>query len=275
MSADGLLRWYPEPYRSERGPEILGVLMDAGGPTGRERRALILGGLRMRAGADSRRTTWQSWRAALRTAALMLLILTICDTLENLVQADTDFDRVDAVRIVLGLIAIAAILRHYFSVAVVTVAVLLATEGIVRLGSHPGLGHSPWLVILFLIPLAGHGPVRVPRSLHYLAAWTLVPAGLMFLQALLDQTSYANASRATWWFLLAAAVLWSVVDERFALTVGLVLLYNAAFLITGVADQVMDGYVASWMAGAISIELIMPIIGVTAGTIVARHRARL
>ena len=64
---------------------MLAGLMDAAPPDRRpewrELRGLVIGALRARAGADGRRTVWQSWRVALPMAALMLLIETAGDTL--------------------------------------------------------------------------------------------------------------------------------------------------------------------------------------------------
>ena len=81
-----LLRLYPAAYRRARGAEMLGVLMDSAPPDRRrppwrEVRGLILGALRVRAGAQGRRTAGQSWRVSLRTAALILLTQAAGDTL--------------------------------------------------------------------------------------------------------------------------------------------------------------------------------------------------
>ena len=75
----GLLRLYPAAYRRARGAEMLAVLMDSAPadrsrPEWREVRGLVLGALRVRAGAHGHRTAGQSWRVALRIAAVMLLI---------------------------------------------------------------------------------------------------------------------------------------------------------------------------------------------------------
>jgi hypothetical protein len=66
-----LLRAYPRWYREQRGDEMLGTLM-AAAPSGqwpslRDSRALIIGGIRVRAGQDQRLGT----RANLRLAALL------------------------------------------------------------------------------------------------------------------------------------------------------------------------------------------------------------
>ncbi|GAA4693381.1 hypothetical protein [Phytohabitans rumicis] len=73
-----LLRAYPADYRSERGAEMIGTLMEAAGPdqrrpTAREAVALIVRGLQVRAGGNRRRSQAQTWLGALRLAVLLLL----------------------------------------------------------------------------------------------------------------------------------------------------------------------------------------------------------
>ena len=73
-----LLRSYPRGYRQERSAEILGTLMDLARPgqqrpTVRESAALVLAGLRNRAGAHRRHTTAAVWADALRLVVLFLL----------------------------------------------------------------------------------------------------------------------------------------------------------------------------------------------------------
>jgi hypothetical protein len=69
---------YPADYRRSRGPEVLETLMEAASPgqrwpAGRESRALVLGGLRARTGADSHRSRTQVWLGSIRLAVLVLL----------------------------------------------------------------------------------------------------------------------------------------------------------------------------------------------------------
>jgi len=274
MSPERLLRWYPEPYRSERGPEILGVLMDAGGPTGRERRALILNGLRMRTGADRPSTTWDSWRAALRTAAIMWLVINSVYALTGLLSPDIDFGPVLAGQILLGAAAIAAIIGNRFTVALVATAVSIGLDQLPKTGSWIGGWHLLPLVVVALAPLAGRGPVSVPRSLNLLAALALVPAGLMLTSMVVHHAVWANASRAFWWYFIAAAVLWAVVDPRITLTAGLVLVCDVVEKIW-VAVTIGYGSGWYWIVLPVAIAAIMPVLGVTTGTIAAHRRARL
>lgn len=71
-----LLRAYPGWYLAERGDEILGTLLEVGGPDRswpavRDARALILGGLRVRVGQHQRQTA----AAALRQAVMLAAVL--------------------------------------------------------------------------------------------------------------------------------------------------------------------------------------------------------
>jgi hypothetical protein len=79
-----LLRAYPADVRRARGAEMLATLIEVA-PEGRRRpelreaAALILGGLRERAGANHRRTPGAVWLSALRMAVLMLLAYAAVD----------------------------------------------------------------------------------------------------------------------------------------------------------------------------------------------------
>lgn len=75
-----LLGWYPRAYREERGPELLGTLLDAAGPglarpPWREARALVLGGLRMRAGTTRHRSGAATLGEGLRLGLLVLFAI--------------------------------------------------------------------------------------------------------------------------------------------------------------------------------------------------------
>ena len=263
--SEHLLRCYPEPYRSERGPEILGVLMDAGGPTPRERLALILGGLRMRARSGAH---GNAWPPALRTAAIMLLVLKILDEADTMVAFRTGPDAAMTYRIVLSLIGVVALTRNRFLATAAAAVAMIAVDGrdlyLIRL-------YSPWLVLALVVPLIGRGPVSVPRPLHYLVGWTLIPAGITIAGSALTDNGWPNAAEYTWWVLFAAAALWAVVDERLVLTVGLVLLYEVTFRLPFAieADFLRAGL--PW----IGLGLIIPVLGITTGSVLVRRRARI
>src|SRR5262249_43548534 len=74
-----LLHCYPQPYRYERGDEILDTLVQLARPgqrypTPREALGLILGGLRTRAGTNRRGTAATAWVGGLHLTVLLLLV---------------------------------------------------------------------------------------------------------------------------------------------------------------------------------------------------------
>jgi hypothetical protein len=90
-----LLRWYPPAYRQARGSEILDTLMESADPgrrhpTAHERRALVLGGLRARTGANHRRSRTEVWLGGLRLGALLLLVHAAAATLADTGRASGD-----------------------------------------------------------------------------------------------------------------------------------------------------------------------------------------
>jgi hypothetical protein len=283
-----LLRWYPAGYRRERAGEMLGVLMDGAGdgqrrPSARERRALVVGGLRMRAGVAGSWRVWQSWQSALWTAAVMVLVLNVEDTVQQMLYPGDRFDRTDVVLVGLGLLALVALVRGWFAVAVASAAVMVGANALVAgfppmMAARGSLLYSPWLVIALLVPLVGRGPVRVPLSLRVTLGSVVVPAGLWLaawlwpVLGLGSGTHWANMSRASWWWLIALAALWAVVDERPVLTVGLVLLFNVVYEIW-VALQ--SGGLGVWVFQDVGVVAILPVLGMTLGAVVARRRARL
>ena len=77
-----LLACYPRWYREERGAELVGTLLDGTRPgqvrpSGREARALILEGLRLRAGTSVHRTARASLAGGLQVAVLLLIALSV------------------------------------------------------------------------------------------------------------------------------------------------------------------------------------------------------
>ena len=68
-----LLRFYPRAYRAERGAEMLATLVEADRPLGRETAALVIGGLRARAGLGELTSPGKLWLSALRLAVLLLV----------------------------------------------------------------------------------------------------------------------------------------------------------------------------------------------------------
>ena len=83
-----LLRAYPRWYRRQRGDEMLATLLEASlpgqrWPSARDTRALIMGGLRVRATQDQRLTTAANLRLAAQLGAALTLLFLIAGSLTS------------------------------------------------------------------------------------------------------------------------------------------------------------------------------------------------
>ncbi|MEU7904438.1 hypothetical protein [Actinoplanes sp. NPDC049118] len=300
-----LLRLYPAAYRRARGAEMLGVLMDSAPqdrrrPEWREVRELILGAIRVRAGAQGRRTPGQSWRVALRTAALILLTQTAGDTLWRM-MFDPNGESPPIVWVAASLtvaaacvLAIVAVFRGaYLAAAVVTAGAFvlqMAAPQLVTLSTPSFTYLSPlWqlpLVVLLLIPLIGRGTVVAPRALNLMLLVPVVSVALDAYGTLAQDPAFQAGSRAVWQGLAVAAILWSVVDERVAMAFGLAFLnvvVNRAMLDVSLGLDVWsissptlgDWSTARWTLIDMGILAILPILDIAVGATVAVRRTRI
>ena len=300
-----LLRLYPAAYRRARGAEMLAVLMDATPPDRhrppwREVRGLILGALRVRAGAQGRRTAGQSWRVSLRTAALILLIQAAGEALWQM-MFHPDGGTVLLAQVAVGLtiaafcvVAFVAVLRGaYLMAAIVTAAAFalqMAGPHIVMQFSPPVFSYlSPsWQlppVLLLLIPLIGRGTVVAPRTLNWLLLVPVVSVALNAYGTLAQDPAFQTGSRTVWQALAVAAILWSVVDERAAMTLGLaffnVVVNRVIFGLPLVVDWSMwlgvlgDWSTWQWTLVDAGILAILPTLDIAVGAIVAVRRTRI
>jgi hypothetical protein len=300
-----LLRLYPTGYRQARGAEMLAVLMDSAPPDRRrpqwrEVRGLILGALRVRAGANDRRTAGQSWRVALRAAALMLLIQYAGNALWPLMynpdDAGVPIAQV-AVSIAIAtacVLAIVAVFRGaYLAAAVVSAgAFVLETIGPQIVAHFATLPYSTFglssgglpLVVVLLIPLIGRGPVVVPRKLNLLLLVPVVSVALNAYGTLTQDPDFQTGSRAVWQTFAVAAILWSVVDERVAMTFGLA--FFSVVVDRAMPDLVLGGWSTwrwpltdwsmwRWTLADMAILAILPVLDIAIGATVAVRRARI
>ncbi|MEV6599186.1 hypothetical protein AB0M36_20375 [Actinoplanes sp. NPDC051346] len=223
-----LLRLYPAEYRRARGAEMLEVLLSSAEPgqrrpPWRERWALAVGALRVRAGAAARRTTWQSWRAALRNATVVLLLCALPRAVEG--QFNVDSHLLSGALIALMAAAIILILRDRFLLATTTVVAALVLD-LVPNRPFETMFHAPSLLtaLVLLVPLIGRGPVVAPRSLQPLLALMLIPTiSLVFFNSWFTSSlAYAIASIVVTALVPLIAMMWSIVDERLTLAYGLI-----------------------------------------------------
>jgi hypothetical protein len=290
-----LLRLYPAAYRRARGAEMLAVLMESATPgrrrpEWREVGGLILGALRVRTGAQGHRTPGQSWRVALRTAALILLVQAAGTTLWQMLY-DPDGTGVPAVRIVVGLAvtlvcggAVAAILRGAHLIAAITTAAAFAlqvmspdlyirfTDGFITFLS------PSWqvpLALALLIPLIGRDRVSVPPRLNLLLIVPVVSVALDGYGTLMREPAFQTGGRAVWQTLAVVAILWSIVDERVAMTLGLA--FFGVVVDRAILSQPLAGDWSTWQwtLADMAILAILPLLDVAVGAAVAVRRARI
>jgi hypothetical protein len=241
-----LLRLYPRHYRRERGPEMLATMLDAresGQPhrAGREVAGLVLGALRMRAGAATGVSPGQLWMSAVRLAVLFLLAQ---GTAASLTHAGLVVQRLVtgqpegisalgyAAATTAGALAVAAVAHGRYLVGVLGAAAgLVAMQWAqlpVWLPVHSWLlfdtsFHDSWpfpLAILLALPLLVRRPGRAPNRTapdrtapRRPLAWLLaVPLAVLLLPTSYDATLHWQPGAL--YVVAAGCLLWTVVDAR-------------------------------------------------------------
>jgi hypothetical protein len=225
-----LLRSYPRWYRRQRGEEMLATLLEASQPgqrwpLARDVRALIIGGLRVRATQGQRLTTAANLRLAVQFgAALTLLPLTA----GNLTSVILIWTRVYSTNVGIGqwlaygLLVLAAVVAAWFAprpvAAVLAVAAAAAAAWVYWGDRETAILPAGLLVILAVLVSLGE---RLPRSWMWLAgAWLVanvrqaltILAPLHFLYPLLVFVP---------WIILGIVVPWAFVDARPAMAMAI------------------------------------------------------
>jgi hypothetical protein len=280
-----LLRAYPPWYQRERGDEMLGTLMEAS-PPGRRRpslrdaRALIMGGLRVRAGQDQRLTTAAGLRLAVLLGAALALLGLAAGSLSNVILAWSHFfpPASGAGReAAFGLLTLAVVSGAWFAPRpVAAVLALAAAAGYLLFWGDRVMAIRP-AGLLVTVAILVFGRERLPRSWLWLAgavlsakmlaelAPTIVPArrtGLTLsemaraarlrrlrlhfgLPQVPDITPHLLLTSVPW-IVLGLVVAWAVVDARPALAMAIYL--TSEFLITKLLDYIgySTGGIAPW-----------------------------
>ncbi|MEV4627435.1 hypothetical protein AB0J90_14200 [Micromonospora sp. NPDC049523] len=274
----GWLRLYPKAYRRARGAEMLAVLMDSSPPDRsrpqwREVRGLILGALRVRAGAHGRRTVGHSWRVSLRTAALMLLIVAGGDVLWQMTRHSVGASLVVVAACVLAMVAV---FRGAYLAATVLTAGAFVLDAVARQGIYEFSSSWPLpLAVVLLIPLVGRGAVTAPRSLHLMLLVPLVSVTLQGYGTIAQEPAFQTAGRTVWQTLAVAAIIWSIVDERVTISLGLAFLY--VVVSSAASDLVAMGAwsTGSWALIDLAVLATLPVLNIAVGATVAVFRARI
>ncbi len=219
-----LLLVYPRSYREARADEMIGTLLESSAPgrsrpKGKDTRALILGGLRVRSGSDQGLTVAESVR--------LVVLLAAC--LDIMSEAYYWFADVRGswgytfpsmaygwISLALGLLAVAAVALAWTRWRATTLTVTAATA--VLWIYHPQGGDwanaiAPVLALTAIAILtAGPGRPRLPR------AWLALPGALLVteLTATILQftTSVPPGVDYVPFILLAGTILWCIVDTR-------------------------------------------------------------
>ena len=271
-----LLRAYPAWYRRQRGEEMLGTLIEANPagrrwPSLRDIRAILIGGLRVRACQHRRLSTPANLRLAGLLGVALALLWLIGNNLGNDIMfwahvypAATPAGL--GYQAAASLLALAAVLAAWFAPWPVVAAPAVAGAALwVYSGDRVMASQPAGLLILLVILTAGRE--RMPRS------W-LGLAGLLFAFTLLEQFTAAPSLYFLYtpliyapWVALGAVILWTAVDARPAVAMAIYLASNyLIFTLIGYAGY-GAGPVAAW-------EWYLPAIGVAVLGVCALLRLR-
>jgi len=259
-----LLHAYPAWYRRERGEEMLGTLMDASPagrrwPSLRDIRAMLIGGLRVRAGQHRRLSTPANLRLAGLLGVALALLWLIGNNLGSAIMfwthvypAATPADL--GYQAAASLLALAAVVAAWFAPWPVVAGPAVAGAALWVYSGDRVMASQPAGLLLLLVILTA-GRERMPRS------W-LGLAGLLLAFTLLQQSTaaprlyflFALLSYAPW-VVLGAVILWAAVDARPAVAMAIYLASN--YLIF-----TLIGYAGYGAAPAAAWEWYLPAVGV-------------
>jgi hypothetical protein len=264
-----LLRAYPRWYRRQRGDEMLATLLEASQPgqswpSARDARALILGGLRVRAGQDQRLTTGANLRLAAQLGAALTLLLLAANslTIATLVwmHVYAPYSR-GGFYLASGLLVLAAVAAAWFAPRPVVAVLAVPAAGLAAYLSWNGdraMAILPVGLLATLSVLVFLGD-RMPRSWLWLAgalfaANVLPPLTLLRLQFLYAPLLFVP------WIIAGAVVLWAFVDARpvMALAIYIACVYPVSSLLGYLGYGGPMAWVLSWpfvIYGAIAVVL--------------------
>ncbi len=281
-----LLRCYPADYRRSRGDEMLATLVESAAagqrrPTWREATALVLGGLRARAGTELRRSPRELLLSAAKMTVLALLVYAAAQTVshllrESLGRTSGEFVGVDLYLVdfgpdvlvlslyVLALLSVAA--DRYVRGALLALAAFLPDTFLFQPWSSGELSAGEFWHVPVAAPLALTLAVFRHTEVTGTIRWLLlVPAAVVLLPT---EVSY-HWGLQPWAGLtvVAAAVLWMVVDLRVSLAV-------AGLAVTNVLNAVGWNITAGSGTGAGRIAVDLAIAAMPAAVLLFAAKAR-
>jgi hypothetical protein len=216
-----LLRSYPGWYRRQRGEEMLATLLEASQPgqrwpSARDVRALIIGGLRVRATQDQRLTTAANLRLAVQLGAALTLLLLIAGNLTSVILMWAHVYSSNAGTgywLGYGLLGLAAVVAAWFAPRPVVAVLALAAAGAwVHWGDRVmAILPAGLLVMLAVLVFLGE---RLPRSWLWLAGGLFAVNVLQALTPVAPLYYFYNPLILVPWIILGIVVLWAFVDAR-------------------------------------------------------------
>lgn len=240
-----MLRLYPDGHPRD---EMLGVLEEGGRPWRREAPSLLFGALRARAGGGH--PPRLRWLYAARAAALMLLVAAATAPVLDLYysqQLSTNLTIATWVCAGLAVVAV-AFGGRVWALAMASAALAVSAADQI---SIPAIAGYALATALLLIP-GPSLPVRNPLPILLALAWGA------------DYTLPEGVRLA----LVAAVLLWTVIDERILLATGLALLAGV-IVATGQVTEVGDARGLLLMA-ALRLGLPAALLAI-AGTLTHRR----
>jgi hypothetical protein len=223
-----LLRAYPRWYRRQRGDEMLATLLEASQPgqrwpSARDVRALIMGGLRVRAAQDQRLTTAANLRLAAQLGAALTLLLLIAGNLTSVIliwahvySSNTGI----GYWLGYGLLGLAAVVAAWFAPRPVVAVLALAAAGAWVYWGDRVMAILPagLLVVLAVLIFLGE---RLPRSWLWLAGGLFAVNVLQALTPVAPFYNFYTLLIFVPWIILGTVVGWAFVDARPAMAMAI------------------------------------------------------
>ena len=253
-----LLRAYPGWYRRQRGDEMLATLLEASHPgqrwpSARDVRALIIGGLRVRAAQDQRLTTAANLRLAAQLGAALTLLLLIAGNLTSVILMWVHVYSSNAGTGYLlgyGLLGLAAVVAAWFAPRPVVAVLALAAAGAWAYWGDRVMAILPAGLLVMLAVLIFPGE-RLPRSWLWLAGGLFAVNVLQALTPVAPLYYFYTLLIFVPWIILGIVVLWAFVDARPAMAMAI---YIAC---TYLASDLLD-YVGYGVRPLTSLPVIVP-----------------
>jgi hypothetical protein len=223
-----LLRAYPRWYRRQRGDEMLATLLEASQPgqrwpSARDVRALIMGGLRVRAAQDQRLTTAANLRLAAQLGAALTLLLLIAGNLTSVIliwahvySSNTGI----GYWLGYGLLGLAAVVAAWFAPRPVVAVLALAAAGAWVYWGDRVMAILPAGLLVLLAVLIFLGE-RLPRSWLWLAGGLFAVNVLQALTPVAPFYNFYTLLIFVPWIILGTVVGWAFVDARPAMAMAI------------------------------------------------------